>query len=276
MDKMRYWANWRKWAATALAALCAGTAIGASGASPRKMEPQAATENVGELYALLVGVDDYGGTLNALKYASSDVERIAGALEKIGFPSENIRKFVSGAGEAARPSRARILAALDEIVRTSGPDSTIFVAFSGHGFETLEDGAAAFCPTDVRVEFRGENRDEPYVLKDSAILMTDVVEKLQKDDAGFKMLIVDACREPAATANGLAKRGGVAARGGAPKGGGADAFAKIDATGLAFLQSCGSREYSWEDKTLGGGIFTYYFVEGLGGAASSTGDGVTF
>ncbi|MBR2004293.1 MAG: SUMF1/EgtB/PvdO family nonheme iron enzyme, partial [Thermoguttaceae bacterium] len=45
---------------------------------------------------------------------------------------------------------------------------------------------------------------------------------------------------------------------------------------MAFLQSCGSREFSWEDKKLGGGIFTYYFVEGLGGAASTTGDGVTF
>ena len=219
---MRYWANWRNLGKTAcaaaLAAFVAGTAVWADGAEARRIEPKAATENVGELYALLVGVDDYGGTLKTLKYAGSDVERIAGALEKIGFPSDNIRKFVSGAGEASRPSRERILAALDEIVRKSGPNSTIFVAFSGHGFETVEDGAAAFCPTDVRVEFRGEDGDEPYVLKDSAILMTDVVEKLQKDDANFKMLIVDACREPAATADGVARRGGVDSRGGAPKG----------------------------------------------------------
>ncbi len=45
---------------------------------------------------------------------------------------------------------------------------------------------------------------------------------------------------------------------------------------MAFLQSCSSQEFSWEDPELGGGIFTYYFVEGLVGAASTTGDGVTF
>ncbi len=279
----RSWA--KRWgiAATCAAACVAGTAVWAVGPSPkpvdaqsRKLDVTAATENVGELYALLVGVDDYGGTLKSLKYAGSDVERMAAALEKIGFPSDNIRKFVSGAGEASRPSRERILAALDEIVRKSGPNSTVFVAFSGHGFETVEDGAAAFCPTDARVEFRGANGDEPYVLKDSAILMADVVEKLQNDDANFKMLIVDACREPAATETGATKRGGIGSRGGAPKGGGSKAFAKIEANGLAFLQSCSSQEFSWEDKKLGGGIFTYYFVEGLGGAASTTGDGVTF
>ena len=279
---MRYWANLRKLGATAaLTAFVAGSAIGASGEEPRRIEPKAAIETGGEHYALLVGVNDYGGMLKTLKYAVSDVERIAGALEKIGFPSENIRKFVSGAGEAARPSRKRILNALDEIIEKSSPKSTIFVAFSGHGFETVEDGAAAFCPTDAEVEFRGENGDEPCVLRESAILMADVVEKLQKDDANFKMLIVDACREPAATnrasaSDGDGKKGGVAARVGAPKENGSKAFAKIDANGLAFLQSCSSQQFSWEDAGLGGGIFTYYFVEGLGGAASTTGDGVTF
>ena len=283
---MRSWA--KRWgiAATCAAACVAGTAVWAVGpsfpprpsapAQSRKLDVTAATENVGELYALLVGVDDYGGTLKTLKYAGSDVKRMAAALEKIGFPSDNIRKLVSGAGEASRPSRERILAALDEIVRKSGPNSTVFVAFSGHGFETVEDGAAAFCPTDARVELRGANGDEPYVLQDSAILMADVVEKLQNDDANFKMLIVDACREPAATESGASKRGGIGSRGGAPKGGGSKAFAKIEANGLAFLQSCSSQEFSWEDSKLGGGIFTYYFVEGLGGAASTTGDGVTF
>lgn len=269
----RSWA--KRWgiAATCAAACVAGTAVWAVGpsvkpsAQSRKLDVTAATENVGELYALLVGVDDYGGTLKTLEYAGSDVKRIAAALEKIGFPSDNIRKLVSGAGEASRPSRERILAALDEIVRKSGPNSTVFVAFSGHGFETVEDGAAAFCPTDARGEFRGANGDEPYVLKDSAILMADVVEKLQNDDA---------CREPAATESGAQKRGGIGSRGGAPKGGGSKAFAQIEANGLAFLQSCSSQEISWEDSKLGGGIFTYYFVEGLGGAASTTGDGVTF
>ncbi|MBQ6827290.1 MAG: SEL1-like repeat protein, partial [Thermoguttaceae bacterium] len=91
--------------------------------------------------------------------------------------------------------------------------------------------------------------------------MSDVVKRLRNDDAQFKMLIVDACREPAATARAF---------GGRPR-----SFSNFDASGLAFLQSCGSKELSWEHPEVGG-VFTHFFCEGLRGAAARDNGGVTF
>ena len=75
------------------------------------------------------------------------------------------------------------------------------------------------------------------------------------------MLVVDACREPASTARAF---------GGRPR-----SFSKFDASGLAFLQSCGSKERSWEHPEVGG-VFTHFFCEGLRGAAARDNGGVTF
>lgn len=75
------------------------------------------------------------------------------------------------------------------------------------------------------------------------------------------MLVVDACRESASTARGV--------------GGRSRSFSTVDASGLAFLQSCGSNELSWEHPDVGG-VFTHFFCEGLKGGAARENGGVTF
>jgi len=212
-------------------------------------------KDAGKCGAILVGVDEYE-TLDPLEYASSDARKLRDALVEIGFPSETIRTFVSDGRIRERPSRDRILKALDETLAASGPDSTVLIALSGHGFET-EDGDAAFCPEDVDAK----NIDGKIIVSsETAILIEDVAERLKADDARFKMLIVDACREPASTEKSAATR--------------TRSFSPIpDANGVAFLQSCESREFSWEHPELEGGVFTAFFAEGLRGAADADGDG---
>ncbi|MBQ2790806.1 MAG: hypothetical protein IJE97_14315, partial [Thermoguttaceae bacterium] len=122
-------------------------------------------------------------------------------------------------------------------------------------------GRSAFCPEDVAVELAADGR--PTVKAESAILLDEVAKRLRQDDARFKLLIVDACRESASVS-----RDALAT----PR-----SFSSVDASGLAFLQSCGSSEFSWEHPELGGGVFSAFFTEGLRGAADSNGDGgVTF
>ena len=204
---------------------------------------------------ILVGVDEYeSARLPALTYAGADAKKLRGALTKIGVPEESVRLFVSGGKIAERPNKAAIMAALDEAVKNSGPNSTVLIALSGHGFET-SDGEAAFCPEDAKISV---SDDETYVDKSSAILISDVVKKLREDDAGFKFLIVDACRAPA-EAKTLSGR----------------SFASVDARGLAFLQSCSSGECSWEDASVEGGLFTHCLVNGLTGAAADKEGGVS-
>lgn len=162
---------------------------------------EAVAKDAGKRGALLVGVDEYE-TLTPLEYASSDVRKLRDALVEIGFPSDSIRTFVSDGRIRERPSRKRIWAALDEMLAASGPDSTVLVALSGHGFETKNRGAA-FCPEDVEVETFGGRK---VVNPETAILIEDVAERLRKDDAKFKLLIVDACREPASTERSATRR----------------------------------------------------------------------
>lgn len=205
----------------------------------------------------MVGVDEYASrNVETLTYAGADAKKLRDALTKIGVPEESVRLFVSRGGLRERPDKATIMAALDEAVENSGPRSTILVALSGHGFET-PDGEAAFCPEDAKISVSG---GEIYVDKNSAILISEVAEKLRSDDAKFKLLIVDACRAPAGARTTRGRR----------------SFVTGDASGLAFLQSCSSGESSWEDESVAGGLFTHYFVEGLTGAAADDEGGVSF
>ncbi len=211
--------------------------------------------------ALLVGVDQYASkSITPLSYACSDVRKIGDALIEIDFPAKNIRTLVGDGPVGDRPTRAVILAALDELLAKSGPNSTVFVVFSGHGFET-PDGRSAFCPEDVEIESAADGG--PTAKAASAILLEDVAKRLRQDDARFKLFIVDACRESASVSRDASAT---------PR-----SFASVDASGLAFLQSCGSSEVSWEHPELGGGVFSAFFTEGLRGAADLDGDGgVTF
>lgn len=208
--------------------------------------------------ALLVGVNQYASELaRPLRYACSDARKIGGALIANGFPAKNIRILVGDGPVGDRPTRDAILAAFDELLAKSGPESSVLVALVGHGFDTLDGSRPAFCPEDVELELSSTGM--PTVKAETAILLDDVVERLRQDDARFKLLIVDACREPATIA-----RAALAT----PR-----SFSSVDASGLAFLQSCGSSESSWEHSDLKGGVFTAFFAEGLRGAADKDGDG---
>lgn len=226
---------------------------GASGA--RRMEAIAKEERA--CFALLIGVDKYDN-LRPLNYAGADANALRDALLNLGFSRENVWMLTSDGSRREQPTKKNIEDALDEMLAETGPDSTVFVAFSGHGYET-KDGAASFCPKDVEVE---KTDGETYVAKNTAITVGDVAARLRADDAKFKILFVDACREPAST-----------------RGGGRDVarpFSKADVSGLAFLQSCRSSQLSYEDAEFKGGIFTRYFIEGLSGAAERDDGGTSF
>ncbi|MBQ6827314.1 MAG: SEL1-like repeat protein, partial [Thermoguttaceae bacterium] len=258
----------RKKAASAisLALLCAllGTSGVCSNASAQEARSPKALDAIAkdadgkmQAYVLLVGCDVYQNKslLPFLDYASSDVRNMRDALVKIGFPQENIRTLESYSKDMDdRPTRAAIKQALEEIFAKSGKDSVVFVAFSGHGFETAQRGSA-FCPQDAAV-----NENDGVLDPETLILLDEVAEELRNDDAKFKVLFVDACRvhdgkkAPGAGIKGLS-----------------------DATGLVVLKSCASGEYSWEDEKVKGGVFTHFFVEGLKGAANpDVNDGLSF
>lgn len=110
----------------------AGAALLALGVSPLTLDRHAtvlaATE--GKKFALLVGIDRYGGDSLDLKGASTDVELQKLLLQyRFGFPAENILVLT---GEKA--TREGIEAAFQEhLIDRAGPDDTVVFHFSGHG-----------------------------------------------------------------------------------------------------------------------------------------------
>lgn len=200
-------------------------------------------------HVLLVGCDVYDnqGLLPLLDYASSDMRNMRDALVELGFPPENIRTLESfSRSKDDRPTRAAIKEALKEITAKSEQDSVVFVAFSGHGVETAQRGSA-FCPEDANVKENETNLDP-----ESLILLDEVAKELRKDDAKFKVLLIDACRLP------LGEK--------TTKGSGIKGLS--DATGMIVLKSCEEGEASWEDSEIKGGVFTHFFVEALKGAGN--------
>ncbi|MBQ7813733.1 MAG: SEL1-like repeat protein, partial [Thermoguttaceae bacterium] len=218
-------------------------------------------ENPETCFALLIGVDEYE-TLGKLEYASSDAKALRDALLDIGFCRENIALCVSDGPRQTLPTKKNIDSAIDEILDAAakaGKNSTIFIAFAGHGFE-MADGDAAFCPQDAAVKW--ENKRQT-VIRDTVVVINDLTARLREHPAEFKILLVDACRELADARGGNDELEGFQGN--------------INASGIACLRSCSLGQKSFEAAEFKSGVFTHYFIEGLKGKAATANDGgVTF
>lgn len=81
----------------------------------------------GEVFALVIGIDDYPGTQADLRSAVADAELVDAALAGFGVPAEH--RMVLRDGQARRDEVAAAVAAL---VQQGGPDATLVLAYAGH------------------------------------------------------------------------------------------------------------------------------------------------
>jgi uncharacterized caspase-like protein/tetratricopeptide (TPR) repeat protein len=221
-------------------------------------EPRAAGAN--GRYALLVGVDGYGGDLAPLRFAARDMRALAWALTTYGgYTKENVRLLVDSGEGHGKPTKAEILEGLNtwSTEANLGDDDTVFFAFSGHGFT---DGNRAYLmPLDA-------DTDSP---QRTALPVEKVYELLGKTGAGQRFIVVDACRNSptrAAADNGRVSRSQLQAK---------------EGSSICQLFSCDDGQVSLEDESLesmlpgekGHGIFTHFLVRGLAGEANIHRDG---
>lgn len=153
--------------------------------------------------ALVIGIDKYT-EVPPLRKAVGDAKAVGAALEKLGFTV----KLVTDAG---RRSLNRSLAVFEHSL---GAGDIALVHYSGHGVEL--DGENYLPPADIPRPTSG-NRN--YV-KDEAIGLTTIVERLKPTGAATRILIVDACRDNPFTQVGVRSIGATRglARAEAPKG----------------------------------------------------------
>ena len=200
----------------------------------------------GQKWAIIVGVNLYlDGSIPSLKYAVADAEIIAITLvEKCGYDKDRILILTDAQPEHLKPLKMHLDVKIPRFLAKAAPGDTVFVFFSGHGFPDSE-GQTYLAPKNCR-------RDS---LALSALRVDEVSNWLRRCKAQRKLLVLDCCHAGGKDGVGI--------------GSSSEQIGKAfkNAKGLITLASCKQKEISFEWEEKRHGLFTYFLVEGLSGAA---------
>jgi len=203
-----------------------------------------ASKNV-KIWAVIVGVGRYTA-MPSLKFTDDDAYRFYSFLkspEGGALPDNQISILVD---EAA--TRENILKAMRVNFLKADANDVVLLYFSGHGLD------GCFLPVDYD-GFNNKLRHE------------EVKQIFKQSKAKHKLCIADACHSGSLRYDGLAAKG--------PNPVTLDryyrAFEETDG-GIALLMSSKAEELSLEDHGLRQGVFTYYILKGLKGAADTNND----
>jgi hypothetical protein len=208
-------------------------------------------------WALLIGVNQYE-RLGSLRYCQRDMESLKNRLIRSGFLAQNVRLLTGQEKDSLDyPNKKNIDRELGRVVKKVGPSDLIVVAFSGHG--ACLEGTSYLCPADAML-----NKAE-----DTMITVKSVYEPLSQCKAGYKLLIVDACRnDPRKPRARSVERDDSLHQ---------NDFAgsmKDPPTGILALVSCSAGETSLEDDSLQHGVFMHFVIDGLAGNARDRDGGI--
>ncbi len=210
--------------------------------------------------ALLIGINDYGDDsgLSPLNFAEADVDLLSTVLiEKGGFKTTVLK------GRAA--THDGIIRALREFYEQK--DLGLFLLyFAGHGEMLSEIGKFSLhC-------FGSEAQDTIGTLT-----LSDVAQRIRdKIPAPSAVLVIDACRsrmyrgtQPRGSGHGLSASAiadlRTVSQQEVPRFWEAESAHQAQEQFLITFMSCGVGQYSYEDNTLGHGVFTYGLVQELRG-----------
>ncbi len=202
-------------------------------------------------YALIVGVANYGNlpAKFQLHYPERDAEAMYSILispEGGNFPAENVHKLI-GAGATLAALKRELEVWLPSVAKES---DRVVIYFAGHGF--VFGGKPYLAPAD----FSADNvAGTGYPMETLGQVIGSKIK------AKWKVLLTDSCHSGAIT----------------PEDNQQINRSLLDLTRSLFsLTASRDREQSFESPDWGGGhgIFTYYLVRGLEGAADESRDGI--
>jgi tetratricopeptide (TPR) repeat protein len=207
-------------------------------------------------YAVIVGISRYRNLADKdqLQFAERDAQSIFTALispEGGNFRVENVH-LLTGDKATLANVRREIGTWLPSVAK---PDDRVLIYFAGHGF--MFQGKGYLAPFDFQ---RDRIAETGYPMDELGSVIGGKIK------AKSKILLTDACHSGAIT----------------PEGSTPEATENINRTlgdlskSLFSLTASRAREQSFEVADLKGGhgVFTYYVVEGMEGAADTSGDGV--
>ena len=178
------------------------------------------------IYAVIIGVNQYDGSIPNLNAARDDAMRMYQYLRK-NTPSDNIILLTD-----EKATKENILNAMN-IYRYAKPGDAILFYFSGHG------APGFFCPTNISYG--------TYALYHS-----EIKSAFRKSKAKTKIVFADACY--AGTIQSRESHSQNDAE-------------LTDGNRILVFMSSRSTETSLEQRYLDSGLYTYYLIKGLTGAA---------
>lgn len=195
-------------------------------------------------FALIVGVDRYQALPEA-KYAERDAEAFKRyAIKSLGVPEENAILLTG-----ARATRTGLAKYIEEwLPRNVNASSRVWFYYSGHGAPDPADGSAYLVPWD----------GDPSFLKSSGYALSTLYAKLGATKAAEVVVILDSCFSGAGDRSLIAS-------GSRPL---VNVNVATPASGkISVLSASASTETAGALDAQRHGLFTYYFLKGLGGEA---------
>ena len=203
-------------------------------------------------FAVVVGIEKYSNDLPDAQFAERDATAVKNHLLALGYPERNI-KYLTG----SRATGTSLASYIEEwLPRNVKGNSRVFFYFSGHGAPS-ESGQAFLVPWD----------GNPNFLDKSAYPLKKLYAQLGSLKVKQVIVALDSCFSGAGGRSVLAE-------------GARPLVTKVDTSvapgsKLALFAAASSKEMTSTLKDQGHGIFTYYFLKGLGGAAKDDAGAVT-
>jgi len=195
---------------------------------------------------VVIGINNYADpAIPALKYAESDAQAVFDTLTDpaVGrFPKENVKLLVGK--EATNDAIKEALYNL----RGAGKDDLVVVFFSGHG---AKEGDEAFWVTQTA---------KAGALPATALSNSDIRRRLADIPSQRLVVFLDCCYAASTVKKSLSDPGKL--------------FGDFAGKGRVTIAGSGDNQEAVEYPDKKAGVFTYYLVSGLRGAADTNGDGI--
>ncbi len=239
----------------------AASAAVAPGAAP------APARVVGERWAVVIGVGQYDNrAIPRLRYATADAEAVYQTLiGTAGFKKSNVLLLTDRTEQ--RPTLRNLRQALGTFLRRQPKkEDTVLIFFAGHGAPEPDtrgverDGLAKYLiPSDA----------DPDDLYATALPMDEIQTIFERIEAERVVVFLDTCYSGAGGGRTFAAKNTRAVSVN-------DDFLErlARSKGRAIITASKASEVSLELAEFGHGIFTYYLVQGLKGAADLNRDGI--
>lgn len=206
--------------------------------------------------ALVIGISDYPN-IKKLQFADKDAKDFASYLidkKGMNLPKENVKLYVN-----SKATRATILyEGLNWLAEELRPGDEAYIFFSGHGDVTNMDAQQDILKTGYLLTYESEK--DKY--ETTALKMEDFLKEFHliasKKKATVRV-IMDVCH------SGIGmKSGGILSM--------MEMVGQFDPDKQILITSCKYDQLSYEYESLQNGVFTYFLMQGLKGAADEDGD----